>query len=129
MNINRADTRSVNQLASGQISADEAAQRLSGAEGRSPAGPQAGAEPRAVNLNGRWLRIRVTDLGTGQPKVNVNLPLAWVEAGMRIGAQYRPEVANFDLGALVEQIRSGAEGKLIEVEDADDGERVEIFID
>ena len=127
MNINRADI--LNQLASGQISADEAAQRLGGAGGLSPSGPSAGAGPRAVTLNGRWLRIRVTDLGTGKPKVNVNLPLTWVEAGMRIGAQYRPEVANFDLGALVEQIRSGAEGKLIEVEDVDDGERVEIFVD
>jgi len=106
-------------LASGQISADEAAQRL-----RPSAAP-----PRTVNLAGRWLRVRVTDLDTGKQRVNLNLPLAWVEAGMRIGAQYRPEIANLDLGALVAQIQSGAEGKLVEVEDLDDHERVEIFLD
>ena len=118
MSTDRADTRSVNLLASGQISADEAAQRL-----------RPSAAPPRLNLSGRWLRVRVTDLDTGKQKVNVNLPLSWVEVGMKIGAQYRPEIANFDLGALVEQIQSGAEGRLVEVEDLDDNERVEIFVD
>lgn len=117
MNTDRADTRSVNLLASGQISADEAAQRL-----------RPSAAPQNMNLNGRWLRVRVTDLHTGKQKVNVNLPLAWVEAGIKIGAQYRPDIANLDLGALVEQIQAGTEGKLVEVEDMGDNERVEIFV-
>ena len=122
MNTDRSNI--LNQLASGQISADEAAQRLS-----APPGLESGGGKGTVNLSGRWLHVRVSDLDTGRQKVNVNLPLSWVEVGMRIGAQYRPEVANFDLNALVEQIRSGAEGKLVEVEDLDDNERVEIFVD
>ena len=48
---------------------------------------------------------------------------------MRIGAQYRPEIASFDFGDLVAQIQAGAEGKLVEVEDLEDNERVEIFVD
>ena len=114
----------LDQLASGQISADEAAQRL-----RPPAGPQSGTGKATANLNGRWLHVRVTDLETGKQKANVNLPLTWVEVGMRIGAQYRPEIASFDFGDLVAQIQAGAEGKLVEVEDLEDNERVEIFVD
>jgi hypothetical protein len=107
------------QLAAGQISADEAAQRLR---------PSAGT-PQGLSLSGRWLHIRVTDLDSGRQKVNVNLPLAWVEVGMKIGARYQPEIAGFDINALVQQIHVGAEGKLIEVEDLEDNERVEIFVD
>jgi len=114
----------LDQLASGQISADEAAQRL-----RPSAGPQSGTGKATANLNGRWLHVRVTDLETGKQKANVNLPLTWVEVGMRIGAQYRPEIAGFDFGDLVAQIQAGAEGKLVEVEDLEDNERVEIFVD
>jgi len=114
----------LDQLASGQISADEAAQRL-----RPPAGPQSGTGKATANLTGRWLHVRVTDLETGKQKANVNLPLTWVEVGMRIGAQYRPEIASFDFGDLVAQIQAGAEGKLVEVEDLEDNERVEIFVD
>jgi len=114
----------LDQLASGQISADEAAQRL-----RPSAGPQSGTGKATANLNGRWLHVRVTDLETGKQKANVNLPLTWVEVGMRIGAQYRPEMAGFDFGDLVAQIQAGAEGKLVEVEDLEDNERVEIFVD
>src|SRR5574341_2380252 len=122
MTTDRADI--LNQLASGQISADEAAQRL-----RPPAGPQSSTGKGTANLNGRWLHVRITDLETGKQKANVNLPLSWVEAGMRIGAQYRPEVADFDFDDLVAQIHAGTEGKLVEVEDLEDNERVEIFVD
>ncbi len=68
MTTDRADTHSVNQLASGQISADEAAQML-----RPPAGPQSGTGKGTANLNGRWLHVRVTDLETGKQKANVRL--------------------------------------------------------
>ena len=34
----------------------------------------------------RWLRIRVTDVRTGRSKASVQIPLALVDAGMKIGA-------------------------------------------
>jgi hypothetical protein len=75
------------------------------------------------------LHVRVTNLQTGRPKVNVNLPLTWVELGLKIGAKYQPEIAGLDFNDIVAQIQDGANGRLIEVEDLDDGERVEIFVD
>lgn len=123
MDANRTDI--LNQLASGQISAAEAAQRLGPATPPRPVTPKPhpGLNPQ------RWLHVRVTNLETGRPKVNVNLPLTWVELGLKIGAKYQPEIAGLDFNDLVAQIQAGANGKLVEVEDMDDGERVEIFVD
>ncbi|HEX7974380.1 MAG TPA: hypothetical protein VF498_08230 [Anaerolineales bacterium] len=74
----------------------------------------------------RWLRVRVTDMNTGKPKATVNLPLGLVDAGLNIASQYAPGIA-FD--QLVEAINAGAEGKIIDVMDEEDGEHVEIFIE
>lgn len=74
----------------------------------------------------RWLRVRVTDMATGKSKATVNLPLGLVDAGLNIASQYAPGIA-FD--ELIEAINAGAEGKIIDVVDEEDGEHVEIFID
>jgi len=74
----------------------------------------------------RWLKVRVTDMVTGKSKATVNLPLSLVDAGLNIASKYAPDVA-FD--ELVEAINAGAEGKIIDVYDEEDGEHVEIFIE
>jgi hypothetical protein len=107
------------QLAEGQISADEAASRLQ---------PQP-AFSLPPEVAARWLRVRVTDLHTDKAKVTVNLPMAWVAAGLKIGARYAPEVANINLSELLAELEAGTSGRLVEVENLDDGERVEIFVD
>ncbi len=73
-----------------------------------------------------WLKVRVTDMVTGKAKATVNLPLGLVDAGLNIASKYAPDVA-FD--ELVEAINAGAEGKIIDVYDEEDGEHVEIFIE
>ena len=82
-----------------------------------------------VSTKGRWLHIRVTNLTTQAPKVNVNLPLGLVSAGLRIGQRYAPELHGIDWDTLLDEIQQGANGKLVEVEDQEDNERVEIFVD
>jgi SHOCT-like domain len=73
------------------------------------------------------LRVRVTDMLTGKPKVSVNLPLGLVDAGMSIASQYAPDV-NFT--QIADAIRSGQmEGKIVDVIDEEDGEHIEVYID
>jgi SHOCT-like domain len=74
----------------------------------------------------RWLKVRVTDMVTGRAKATVNLPLGLVDAGLNIASKYAPDVA---FEELVEAINAGAEGKIIDVYDEEDGEHVEIFIE
>jgi hypothetical protein len=107
-----------------QIDAQEAA-RLLGALNDSPESGDAPASRRSA----RWFRVRVTNLETGRTKVNVNLPLSLVKVGLRIGAHFAPEVEELDWDQLMDAIQEGANGKLVEVEDMEDGERVEVFVD
>jgi len=77
----------------------------------------------------RWFRVRVTDLATGKSKVNVNLPMNLVEVGTRMGARFAPDLEGVNLRQIVRQIKGGAQGKVIEVEDVEGGERVEIYVE
>ncbi|MEX2162368.1 MAG: hypothetical protein WD751_10710 [Anaerolineales bacterium] len=76
--------------------------------------------------DGRYVRIRVTDSFSGRSKVSVNLPLSMVSAGIGIAAKYVPGVAEVD---LMEAIRSGMTGKVIDVTNEDGGDHVEVFIE
>ncbi len=108
----------------GKITAEEGAKLLSTlGESRKPTRKL--GNPPAVG-GARWLKVRVTDMMTGKAKATVNLPLGLVDAGLNIASKYAPDVA-FD--ELVEAINAGAEGKIIDVFDEEDGEHVEIFIE
>lgn len=108
----------------GKITAEEGAKLLSAlSESRKT---QLRKSPTRSPGGARWLRIRVTDMITGRAKATVNLPLGLVDAGLNIASQYAPDIA-FD--QLVDAINEGAEGKIIDVVDDEDGEHVEIFIE
>lgn len=77
----------------------------------------------------RWLRIRVTDVHTGRSKASVQIPLALVDAGMKIGAHFAPEVEGVDMTNVLAAMRAGMTGKIIDVTDEEDGEHVEIFVE
>src|SRR5512142_2409497 len=113
----------------GKISAEEGAKLLAALSGpRRPSGPMA---PRGPGMPGaaRWLRIRVTDTRTGRSKAAVQIPLALVDAGMKIGAHFAPEVEGVNMSNVMEALRSGVTGKIIDVTDEEDGEHVEIYVE
>lgn len=116
----------------GQISAEEGARLLqaleAGARKERGAPPPFPTPPPRGN-GARWLRIRVTDLTSGRHKVNVNIPMSLVGVGIRMGARFAPEMAGVNMDQLLEAVRNGSVGKIIDVEDNEDGERVEIYIE
>ena len=113
-------------VAEGTITAEEGAKLLAALE---PEGA-----PQRRSLAGepsqpRWFRVRVTDLETGRNKVNVNLPMSLVEVGTRMGARFSPELEDLNFHDIIERVKSGAQGKIVEVEDMEGGERVEIYVE
>ncbi|MGD2040646.1 MAG: hypothetical protein PVH11_07450 [Anaerolineae bacterium] len=118
----------LNMVAEGTISAAEGAELLAALE---PADSKKRAPGSSISSPStpRWFRVRVTDLETGRDKVNINLPMSLVDVGTRMGARFAPELEDMDFGQIMEQIKSGAQGKIIEVEDVEDGERVEIYVE
>ncbi len=112
----------------GKISADEGSKLLSALSETRRVIP---TPPRPPGAGGgaRWLRIRVTDTRTGRSKASVQIPLALVDAGMKIGAHFAPEVQGVDMSNVMEALRMGVTGKIIDVVDEEDGEHVEIFVE
>ena len=111
----------------GKISAEEGAKLLAAlAEGRR--GPLDAAAPGRSGTP-RMLRIRVTDMNSGRSKASVQIPLALVDAGLKIGAHFAPEVEGVDMSNVMDAMRSGVTGKIIDVVDDEDGEHVEIYIE
>ncbi|MFZ5879805.1 MAG: SHOCT-like domain-containing protein [Chloroflexota bacterium] len=114
----------------GKISAEEGAKLLAALRDGGRRGPGVPTPPRPPGAPGaRWLRVRVTDTNTGRSKASVQIPLALVDAGMKIGAHFAPEVEGVDMSNVMEAIRSGVTGKIIDVIDEEDGEHVEIFVE
>lgn len=79
--------------------------------------------------NARWFRVRVTDLATGKSKVNVNIPIGLMNVGMRLGAKFAPNVGSEEMEQILSAVKGGVQGRIIEVEDVEDGERVEIYVE
>ncbi len=111
-------------LEGGKISSEEAARLLQVVE----TGPD---KPASVGTAGpsEWLRVRVVDKG-GAEKVNVNLPLALlgVVAKMVPRRLLEAEGIDLDIEAIIQAIRDGARGKLVEVQEADGG-LVEVVVE
>ena len=110
----------------GKLSAEEGTKLLAAlGEKRSPTSPRTPGMPGGP----RWLRIRVTDIRTGRSKASVQIPLALVDAGMKIGAHFAPEVEGVDMSNVMDAVRTGVTGKIIDVTDEEDGEHVEIYVE
>lgn len=106
----------------GQVSAEEGA-RLLEAIGESDARARASAGPP------RSLRVRVTDLSTHRPKVNITIPVSLVGIGLKLGARLAPRAAGTTADEILRAIEGGATGRIFEMQDLEEGERIEISVE
>ena len=108
----------------GHISAEEGAKLLAAlkASQQKESSATGGAPPR-------WFRVRVTDLRTGKHKVNMNIPMALVNVGIKMGARFVPDTDEVDYDEIAAALQSGQRGLILEVEDEEDQERVEMFVE
>jgi hypothetical protein len=111
----------------GKISAEEGAKLLSALSGNQSGKGGPGFQGGAGMA--RTLRIRVTDVATGRSKASVQIPIGLIDAGMKIGAHFAPEVEGVDMSNVMDALRSGMTGKIIDVVDDEDGEHVEIYVE
>ncbi len=80
----------------------------------------------------KWIKIRVFD-PKDKNKVNVNIPIALVDIGLKFITKISPELKEYnfegiDINEITELIKSGAQGKIVDVE-SENGEKVEIFVE
>ncbi len=91
-------------------------------------------EKQKIDGAPKWLKIKVLeDKEDGKKtKVNVNVPIAIVETGLKIGKGFDDNLDKalngVDFNDIMEMIKNGAEGKIVDIE-TDEGETVEIYIE
>lgn len=108
----------------GQISAEEALRLLQALEG---ADERASASTASAE-SARWLRIHITDLATGKKKVNVNIPVSLVDVGLQMGAKFG-DLDPSQMERISQAIKSGWQGKIVDVEDEEEHQHIEIFVE
>ena len=112
-------------LEDGKITPDEATTLLRALDG----GKRASQGPAVASGETRFFRVQVTDLDSGKPKVNVTIPIGLVSVGLRMAERFAPDFEGFDMEELEELITSGAVGRMVEVVDEGDRERVEVYVE
>jgi hypothetical protein len=81
----------------------------------------------------KWLKIRVNTMDDN-PKVNVNIPISLVEVGLKLAKKFDPKLEEagldqIDLDEIIEAVKNGAEGKIVDVEDEEDQTKVQIYVE
>ena len=106
---------------SGEVSVEDAIGLMSSAGTPSPS-------PESVGTQ-RWLRVRVSNLDTGKNRVSVKVPLNLMKWGLALGSRFAPELDQVDMDEVVMDLDQYAGGRIVEVEDESDNQRVEIYIE
>ena len=81
---------------------------------------------------GKVLKIKVSDKQSGAVKVNMGLPLGFarfLKDLIPASERARIESLGVDLDAVFANLDSGTKGKLVDVEDEQDGHLIEIWIE
>jgi len=106
----------------GKITAEEAAKLMQALDTKT-----ASATSTVSSSKARWLRVRVQE--EGRQVVNVNLPMSIVEVALSMGVKFVPQehLKDIDLNVLLEAIKQGMTGKIVEVDDGNS--KVEVIIE
>lgn len=106
---------------SGNVTAEEAARLLDTLEVK-----QEHTDERKRKRN-RIVRVRVTNLANNRQKANVTVPVSLIDVGLRLATRLVPQICSSALEDLLRAIESGTTGRLLDLQDLEEGERVEIY--
>lgn len=120
MGLSEEHLRILRLIESGQVTAEEGARLIEAL------GQEERARPSSPP---RFLRIRVTDLSSRRNKIDVTIPISLIGIGLKLGARLAPQSAGNTVEELMRAIESGSTGRIREVQDLEEGERIEIFIE
>jgi hypothetical protein len=118
--------RILSMIEADQISAIQAAQLLDALESTEPLHTQ--PAPRAHE---RILRIRATSPGSRQQKVHfsASIPVQLLRLSLRLGSHILPQLSSGVLEDILRFTENGVTGRLLDLQDLEQGERLEIFVE
>lgn len=132
MDLREERLKILQMVADGTITPEDAARLLEalGEGTKQPA--QATESEEGRGRQPKWFKVRVTDTDTGRVRVNVTLPMALIRGALKLGGRINvvgDRIGKDVLEGLEEALITGKVGKLIDVVDEEDGERVEVFVE
>ncbi len=109
----------------GKITTSEATELLDALEGDT--------EEIKPKKDAKWLKIRVRTMDDN-PKVTVNIPISLVEVGLKLAKKFDPELEEsgldqIDLDEIIDAVKNGAEGQIVDVEDEENQTKVKIYVE
>ncbi len=124
-NVSEERIKILEMVEEGKIDASEAMELLSALERNQ--------EEIVPKKNAKWLKVRVNTM-ENESKVNVNIPLALVDVGLKLAKTYDPKLKDsgldkIDIEEIMEAVKNGAEGKIVEVEDEENQTRVKVYVE
>ena len=123
MSISEERLRILKLIESGQVSAEEGGQLIEALSAN-----QERDRPRGA-VQPRVLRVRVTDVSSRRQKINVTIPVSLVGIGLKLGAKLARRIESANADQIMRAIEGGSLGRIFEMQDLDEGERVEIFVE
>jgi polyhydroxyalkanoate synthesis regulator phasin len=115
--------RILNMIESGQITAAQAAQLL---DTLLPKYEQSGGQ-----VENRTVRIWMTDMSTNRRKMNMTatIPVNLVSMSLRMLARMVSQLNDSTLQNVIRAIERGTTGRLLDLQDLEEGKRLEIFVE
>ncbi|HEY6285903.1 MAG TPA: hypothetical protein VIX20_09595 [Ktedonobacteraceae bacterium] len=115
--------RILNMIESGQITAAQAAQLL---DTMLPEYEQ--SEGQIAN---RTVRIWMTDMSTNRRKMNMTatIPVYLVSMSLRLLARLVSQLNDSTIQHVIRAIERGTTGRLLDLQDLEEGKRLEIFVE
>ncbi len=124
-NVSEEKIQILEMVEDGKITAAEATELLAALENNE--------EEIVPRKDVKWLKVRVYTLDD-QPKVNVNIPISLVDVGLKLAKKYDPKLKdsgldNIDLDEILDAIKNGAEGKIVDVIDDEEQTKIKVYVE
>ncbi len=115
--------RILNMIESGQITAAQAAQLL---DTLLPDYEQSGGQ-----MENRTVRVWMTDMSTNRRKMNMTatMPVYLVSMSLRLLARLVSQLNDSTIQNVIRAIEKGTTGRLLDVQDLEEGKRLEVFVE
>lgn len=118
--------RILHLIESGQVTATQAAQLLDALELERDGQSRPGERPRE-----RLIRIRATSNNARLQKqlITATLPLSLLRISLHLGVRVLPQISESTLDELLHVVEQGINGRVLDLQDIEKGERIEIFVE
>jgi hypothetical protein len=115
--------RILNMIESGQITAVQAAQLL---DTLVPEFEQSGGQ-----MQNRTVRIWMTDMSTNRRKMNITatMPVYLISMSLRLLARLVSELNDGTIQNVIRAVEKDTTGRVLDLQDLEEGKRLEIFVE